>query len=443
MIVAEWLSAATLAEWVRESRQRTMELIEDLSDEQLRIPQQPYVNPLLWEVAHLSWFSEKFVLRDALQQPPILPQPDAVYDSGRIPHGTRWELALPSRDETLAYMAEVRDRMVDAVLDPACPDVVTHFTLYTVFHEDTHTEALSSARQMVGYPPPKLSGLSHTSVADDDAGPLPGDVEVPGGTHLLGALLGDPFCFDNEKWAHPVEVAPFKIARAPVTQGEFAEFVEDGGYQRPELWGGGEEWLAAQSLDHPVYWRRAGDGWERRHYDQWVPLEPHKPMMHVSYWEAVAYCRWAGRRLPTEAEWEVAAGAEPGSDGFVDARRSSPWGEPYTRVAADTAAGRANLDWRAMDTVDVAALPEGDSAFGVRGMFGNVWEWTASTFRAFPNFEADAYADNSAPFFAEGRKVLRGGAWATRSRYVRLTYRNYFTTERRDVFAGFRTCPLD
>jgi iron(II)-dependent oxidoreductase len=438
--VADWLSPQQLAEWLRESRGRTMELIEDLSDEQLRIPQQPYVNPLLWEVGHLSWFSEKFVLREALQQPPILVQPDAIYDSGAIPHGTRWELTLPSREDTLAYMAEVRDRMVEAVLDPACSDVVMHFALYTVFHEDTHTEALSSARQLVGYPPPKLSGLSHTSTAEADAGALPGDVEVPGGTHLLGALRGDPFCFDNEKWAHPVEVAPFAIARAPVTQGEFAEFVADGGYQRPELWGAGEAWLARTGAQHPTYWRPAGDGWERRVYDQWVPLEPHKPMMHVSYWEAAAYCRWAGRRLPTEAEWEVAAGAEPGSTGLVDARRATPWGDPYARVAVETAQGRANLDWRAMDTVDVAAHPDGDSAFGVRGMLGNVWEWTASPFWAFPNFEADAYADNSAPFFGDHRRVLRGGSWATRSRYVRVTYRNYFTPERRDVFAGFRTC---
>lgn len=442
MNVAEWLSAETLADWLRESRQRTMELIEDLSDEELRIPQQPYVNPLLWEVAHLSWFSEKFVLRDALQRPPLLPQPDALYDSGAIPHGTRWELALPSRDETLRYMAEVRDRMVEAVLDPACTDVVKHFTLYTILHEDTHTEAMTSARQMVGYPPPKLSGLSHTSAAEDGGGPLDGDVEIPGGTHLLGALMRDPICFDNEKWAHPVELEPFRIARAPVTQGEFAEFVEDGGYQRPELWGGGEDWLARTGSPHPGYWRRAGDGWERRHFDQWVPLEPHKPMVHLSWWEAAAYCRWAGRRLPTEAEWEVAAGAEPGADGFVDARRESPWGGPHP-PDPETAAACANLDWRAMDTVDVAAHPAGDSAFGVRGMFGNVWEWTSSVFRPYPNFEADAYADNSAPFFGEGRRVLRGGAWATRSRYIRLTYRNYFTPERRDVFAGLRTCALE
>jgi iron(II)-dependent oxidoreductase len=419
-----------------------MELIEDLSDEELRIPQQPYVNPLLWEVAHLSWFSEKFVLRDALQQPSLRPQPDALYDSGAIPHGTRWELALPSREDTLSYMGEVRDRMVEAVLEARCTDVVTHFTLYTILHEDTHTEAMTSARQMVGYPPPKLSGLSHTSAAEEGAGSLEGDVEIPGGTHLLGALMRDPICFDNEKWAHPVRVEPFKIARAPVTQGEFAEFVEDGGYQRPELWGGGEDWLARTGAPHPAYWRRAGDGWERRHFDQWVPLEPHKPMVHISWWEAAAYCRWAGRRLPTEAEWEVAAGAEPGADGFVDARRETPWGGPHP-PDPETAAACANLDWRAMDTVDVAAHPAGDSAFGVRGMFGNVWEWTSSVFRPYPNFEADAYADNSAPFFGGGRRVLRGGAWPTRSRYIRLTYRNYFTPERRDVFAGLRTCALD
>lgn len=423
-----------LAQWVRDARQRTMDLVADLDDDQLVGPLLPTVNPLLWEIGHLSWFSEKFVLRDALGQPPILPQADAIWDSGAIPHDTRWNLTLPSRAETLAYMERVRDRIVERVLDPACTDVVRHFARYTVFHEDTHTEAITYTRQTLGYPAPTVPGLAGTSTADADAGGLAGDVQIPGGVHLLGALRSDPFVYDNEKWAHPVDVAPFAIARAPVTQGEFAAFVDDGGYTRPELWGAGEDWLQTSGATHPLYWRREGDGWMRRHFDRWVPLEPARPVMHLCYWEAAAFCRWAGRRLPTETEWEVAAGAEPDGGGFRDARRPAPWG------AREATPDDANLDWRAMDTVDVAAHAAGDSAFGVRQMFGNVWEWTASTFRPYPNFEQDAYRDNSWPWFAEGRKVLRGGAWATRARYVRTTYRNYFTPDRRDVIAGFRTC---
>ncbi|MPZ87498.1 MAG: ergothioneine biosynthesis protein EgtB [Nitriliruptorales bacterium] len=428
------MTGEQLAAWVHDARQRTMDLVADLDDDQLVGPVLPTVNPLIWEIGHLSWFSEKFVLRDALGEPPIIPHADALWDSGAIPHDTRWRLSLPSRKETLAYMAEVRDRTVERLLDRRCTDVVRHFALYAVLHEDTHTEAITYTRQRLCYPAPQLPDLVGTSAADAGAGPLPGDVEVPGGTHLLGALRSDPFAYDNEKWAHPVEIAPFAIARAPVTQSEFAAFVDDGGYTRPELWGAGEQWLRSSGARQPLYWRREGDGWQRRDFDGWVALEPHRPVIHLSFWEAAAHCRWAGRRLPTEAEWEVAASAEPGEGSLRDVRRPHPWGDE------PTAPEHANLEWRAMGTVDVAAHPAGDSAFGLRGMIGNAWEWTASTFSPYPNFEQDAYRDNSWPWFAEGRKVLRGGAWATRARYIRTTYRNYFTTERRDVLAGFRTC---
>ncbi len=429
------LTGDQLAEWVADARRRTMDLVADLDDDQLVGPLLPTVNPLLWEIGHLSWFSEKFVLRDALREPPIIPQADAIWDSGAIPHDTRWHLALPSREETLAYMAQVRDRTVERLLDPRCTDVVRHFALYAVFHEDTHTEAITYTRQTLGYPAPTLPGLSDTSPADTDAGALAGDVAVPGGRLLLGALRCDPFAYDNEKWAHPVEVAPFAIARAPVTQAEFAAFVDDGGYTRPQLWADGEQWRHAAAAQHPLYWRRDGDRWQRRDFDRWRDLEPHRPVSHVNWWEASAYCRWAGRRVPTEAEWELVAGAEPGAGGLYDVRRRRPWGD------APTGPEHVNLEWRALGTVDVAAHPAGDSAFGVRGLLGNVWEWTASTLRPYPNFEQDAYRDNSWPAFAEGRKVLRGGAWPTRARYVRTGYRNYFTPERRDVIAGFRTCP--
>jgi len=428
------LTAEQLSAWVCDARQRTMDLVADLDDEQLVGPLLPTVNPLLWEIGHLSWFSERFVLREALQEAPILPHGDALYDSGAIPHDTRWRLRLPSREETLAYMTTVRDRTVERVLDPRCTDVARHLALYAVLHEDAHTEAITYTRQTLGYPAPQLSGLSGTATADAGAGALPGDVEVPGGTHLLGALRGDRFAYDNEKWGHPVQVAPFSMARAAVTQAQFAEFVEDGGYTRPDLWGAGEAWLDATEAKSPVYWRSSGGGWQRRHFDRHVDLEPHRPLSHVCCWEAEAFCRWAGRRLPTEAEWEVAAGAEPGTGGFADARRTHPWGDQ------PTAAGHANLDWRAGGPVDVAAHPDGDSAFGIRGLFGNVWEWTASTFSPYPNFEPDAYRNNSEPWFAENRKVLRGGSWATRSRYVRVPFRNYFQPGRSDVIAGFRTC---
>ncbi|MDP8960828.1 MAG: SUMF1/EgtB/PvdO family nonheme iron enzyme [Actinomycetota bacterium] len=435
--LAQWVPAKDLAEWVRDARQRVMELVADLDDEQLVGPMLPTVNPILWEIGHLAWFQERFLLRSALSETALIPHCDALWDSGAIPHDTRWFLDLPARAETLAYMGEVRDRAVDRVLRPDVSDAVRHFAVYTVFHEDTHTEALTYTRQTLGYAPPALAGVGGTAPGEAfSAGGLAGDVEVSGGEFLLGATGAEPFIYDNEKWGHRVHIAPFSIARAAVTQEEFAAFVADGGYERVELWTPeGWSWRVAIGAEHPAYWRREAGGWQRRHFDSWVDLEPHKPVVHVCWYEADAYCRWSGRRLPTEAEWEFAATGGVETNGGSPRKRRYPWGDDPPRPED------ANVDWRAMDTVDVGALGAGDSPFGCRQMIGNVWEWTASTFLPYPNFEPDAYRDNSEPWFGS-RKVLRGGAWATRARYIRTTYRNYFTPDRRDVFAGLRTCAL-
>jgi ergothioneine biosynthesis protein EgtB len=425
-----------LAGWVTDCGQRALELVADLDDAQLVGPLLPTVNPLLWELGHLAWFQEKFVLREACGQPPILDYGDALYDSGAIPHDTRWRLVLPSREETSAYVRLVADRVAAEVLRPDATDVVRHFARYTVHHYDMHTEAFTYTRQTLGLPRPKLSGLTEAGAfaeasapapADADAGAVTGDAELPGGRFLLGALRSDPFVYDNEKWAHQVEVAPFAIARAAVTQAEFAAFVDDGGYTDTHLWSDGGAWLSATGATHPVYWRRGSGGWQRRHFDTWLDLEPNLPVHHVCWWEADAYCRWAGRRLPTEAEWEFAAtgGATP--------KPLYPWGD------ARPSAARAATDWRSTGPADVGAHAAGDSPAGCRQMIGNVWEWTASDFTGYPNFERDAYFENSEQFFGE-RKVLRGGAWMTRGRMLRSTLRNYFTQERRDVLAGFRTC---
>lgn len=256
---------------------------------------------------------------------------------------------------------------------------------------------------------------------------------------MLGGTPQLPFVFDNEKWAYPVLVAPFRMAKAAVTNAEFAGFVDERGYTRRELWSyEGWRWRIRSEAEHPAYWRRRESNWQRRHYDAWVELEPHHPVVHVNWYEAEAYCNWAGRRLPTEPEWELAASAAPGVDGngIQPGKRRYPWGDtPPTPH-------QANLDGARLGCLDVAALPQGDSAFGCRQMIGNVWEWTASPFYPFPGYIVDhPYREYSAPWFGD-QKVLRGGCWATRARLIRNTYRNFFTPERRDVFAGFRTCAL-
>lgn len=424
-----------LAAWVRDARSRTIELVADLSDEQLIGPRLPIVNPLLWEIGHVAWFQEKWVLREAGGEAPLRADADSLYDSAAIPHDTRWNLPLPSRADTIAYMLAVRDRILERIERGKLTERDRYFITLAVFHEDMHTEAFTYARQTLGYPAPVFSGLALPDPGE--AGPLPGDVEIPGGRFLQGALREEPFVFDNEKWAHPVEVRPFAIARAAVTQAGFAEFVEDQGYRRKELWSEpGWRWREGAGAEHPVYWKREAAGrWMRRDFDRWAPLEPHRPVLHINWWEAEALCNWAERRLPTELEWEVAASAAVAhrSTELADVKRRFPWGDDLPAPEC------ANLGWRALGAGEVGGLSAGDSAFGCRQMIGNVWEWTASAFRPYPGFEPDPYREYSQPWFGT-HKVLRGGAWPTQPRLLRNTLRNFYTPDRRDVWAGFRTC---
>jgi iron(II)-dependent oxidoreductase len=417
----------TIAAWVDDARRTTFALVEGLDDRQLLGPQLEIVNPLLWELGHLAWFQEYFVLRQLAGREPLRPDADALWNSSTVAHDIRWELPLPSRAETIAYMDAVREAVVEEVLRADASRELLEMALYTVFHEDWHDEAIAYTHQTHGWPAPALLDGA-PAVAGERSVPAGGDAELSGGVLELGARPQDGFVFDNEKWSHPVEVSPFRIAREAVTQGEFAQFVDDGGYRRAELWSEeGWRWRESAGAAHPVYWRRSDGGWERRSFDRWVALEPAVAVVNVNWFEAQAFCRWAGRRLPTEAEWELAASGDPSH------KRRYPWGEE------PPSAERANLDLRAGGPLPVAALPAGDSAHGVRQLLGNVWEWTASTFEPYPGFEPDRYEDNSQPWFGS-RKVLRGGSFATRGRLVRNTLRNYFPPDRRDVWAGFRTC---
>jgi iron(II)-dependent oxidoreductase len=434
------LSSAALAGVVQDTRARTLALVADLEEAQFEVPQLGLVNPFRWELGHVTFFYEAFVLQMLGQTTPLLAGAEDLYDSFKIDHEDRWSLPLPSREQTFAYMQRVLDAVVERLHGHTPSASETYLYLLSVLHEDMHGEALTYMRQTLSYPVPQLDGLSTADLpAALGRGPWPGDVDVPGGAFSLGATPDQPFVFDNEKWAHVVDVAPFRMARAPVTNAEFAAFVEDGGYQRRDWWSyQGWVWRTKARAQHPFYWQRDGQGWLQRHFDTLVPLAPHAPVVHVTWYEAEAYCQWAGRRLPTEAEWEMAASAEPTADGrgITGRKRRYPWGdEPPTPA-------HANLDTRVVRCVDVAAFPAGDSAFGCRQMAGNIWEWTASAFYPFPGYLVDEpYREYSAPWFGY-RKVLKGGAWATRARLAYNTYRNFFPPARHDVYAGFRTCAI-
>ena len=420
-----------LLDGMEDARKRTLTLMEGLDAQQLMGPKLPIVNPLRWEMGHTAYFYEYWILRQHLGLDPVLESVDQLYDSINIAHADRWDLPLPRLEETLAYMAEVHAQIRQRVEDDG-PDPKRDYLLeYAIYHEDMHTEAFTYTRQTLEYPSPAIG----TVAVDLMRGRLEGDAEIPGGTFMLGAQPEDGFVFDNEKWAHAVEVSPFSIARAAVSNAEYAAFVDAGGYRDESLWDAeGLAWLRQSGLQCPRYWRRSAGGWEMRRFDAWEPLCPDAAVMHVCWHEARAYCRWAGRRLPTELEWEVAAAGQPDGQGKLSqGKRRYPWGDGSPSPL------RANLDGVALGTIAVGALPESDSAFGCRQMIGNVWEWTEDTFSPYPGFTPDMYQDYSQPLFGN-TKALRGGAWATRGRMIRNTWRTYYGPERNDVFAGFRTC---
>jgi ergothioneine biosynthesis protein EgtB len=428
-----------LIENLREARQRTLQLVEDLDDDQMIGPHLAIVNPLRWEIGHVAWFQEYWLLRHVCGRSPILPGGDALYDSANVAHDTRWDLILPKKSDTVAYMMRTLEdvkqyiggRFSTGDAGSSGSDA-EYFLSLALFHEDMHGEAITYTRQTLGYSAPQLTQSNNPSKSEALDPIESGDAFIPGGSFMLGNTAAKGFVFDNEKQPFQVGVQPFAISRTATTNKEYLAFVDDAGYQRRELWcADGWEWRERVGANHPVYWRLDGGQWWRRNFDEVVRLEPNLPVLHVNWFEADAYCRWAGRRLPTEVEWEMAASTETSSN----RKLRFPWGDDKPTST------HANLDSTFMGCVDVTALSGGDSRYGCRQMIGNTWEWTATDFQPYPGFVAGPYKEYSAPWFGN-HKVLRGGCWATRSRLINNTYRNFYTPDRRDVWAGFRTCAL-
>jgi iron(II)-dependent oxidoreductase len=417
-----------------DARRVELALFEGLSDAQMLGPRAHFVEPPIWELGHVGWFQEYWVLRHLDAATTLLPGSDGIYDSFDVPYTGRWDHAYPSRGATLAYIGEVLRRAVQRLESREPSGEEAYFYTLATQHEDMHAENLTLIQHTLGYGRPRFCHFDPIWASPPlDEAYRPGDMSVPGGAFLLGATPDEPFVFDNEKWAHPVEVKSFRISSTPVTNAEFQAFVEDEGYRRRDCWSRrGWEWRRRDGVEHPLFWVRGGDGrWYVRRFADIVPLEPWHPVVHVNWYEAEAFCRWAGRRLPTEVEWEMAATLDPASG----RKRRFPWGD--TPPTPD----RASLDYRAGGTIDVRALPAGDSAVGCRQMIGNLWEWVDDTFQPYPGFVCDPYREYSQPHFGE-KKVLKGGAWTTRSRLIRTTWRNFYKRHRRNILAGFRTVAL-
>ncbi len=416
MVAASPRSADALAAALIEAREYTKSLYAHLTAAQRRFPFGSNVNPADWELGHVGWFQEYWCVRtrpeDAtgIRAPSRLAGADALWNSSTVPHATRWSLPLPDWHGIHTYLdATLADTLAGL---QRSRNGERYFFELALYHEDMHAEALLMTLQTLALPvPPTLRGA--VPVATAVPAPAP-DMLFAGGLVPMGASPNAPssrFVFDNEKWAHPVAVGPFSMATGCVTNAQFAAFVDAGGYQARELWtAAGWTWRQQSGAAHPGHWKRAPAGWIQRRFDRWHAVDPALPVLHVNAHEAEAYCRFARRRLPTEAEWEFAATHTPMADAAVlDHAQDGP-------VASGGGAHMAHL-------------------------LGNVWEWTASTFMPYPGFAADPYADYSAPWFGDHR-VLRGGSFATRSRLVHAGFRNFYKPDRADPFAGFRTCAL-
>ena len=409
-----------IARRLDEVRARTMLLVEQLSDDALNAVHSPLMSPIVWDLGHIATFEDLWLAHSAFGKDMLRERLGQVYDPNAAPRSARGELPYLRSADTFEYMDQVRERVFDlldgADLSPESSPLLRDAFVFEMVlrHEQQHTETILQTLQLMTsekYAPPQRRDL-------DAAEPVTGDVLVRGGPVQLGAGPTG-FAYDNERPRHVREVDTFRIDRVPVTNAAFCEFIADGGYERRELWSAdGWAWRRDEDATAPQYWRRVGDEWLVRSFGEWTELDPALPVCHVSWFEADAFSRWAGRRLPTEAEWEKAAA------GAVDD------------------AGSSNLDQLAYGCAPAGAYPAGESACGARQMLGDVWEWTSSGFDAYPGFEAFPYPEYSQDFFGGPFKVLRGGSWATQAGAVTVTFRNWDYPQRRQIFAGFR-CASD
>jgi iron(II)-dependent oxidoreductase len=427
----DWKERARSA--LERSRARLLALVDPLPEAALVQQHSELMSPPVWDLAHVANYEEQWLLR-ALGAGAITDgHLDAVYDAFRHPRRTRSGLPLLGVSETLAYLAKVRERALrhlDALEPPGAeatgPLLAEGFVYGMVAqHEQQHVETLLATLQLaedIGVEPPP----------GNTPGPFrsqgPSEVLVPAGSFEMGS--NDPWAYDNERPKHPVALDAFFIDRFPVTNGEFQRFIEAGGYAERRLWSQpGWAHRSSAGLDSPLFWRRTASGWERRRFSRWEQVPPDEPVCHVCWYEAEAYARWRGRRLPTEAEWEKAAAWNP-----EGGSRRWPWGNEHPDQH------RANLWPAGAQPFAVGTLPAGAGACGAEQLVGDVWEWTASNFLPYPGFRAFPYREYSEVFFGNEYKVLRGGAWTVAPDVMRNTFRNWDYPIRRQIFAGFRCC---
>ncbi|MCC3771938.1 ergothioneine biosynthesis protein EgtB [Streptomyces sp. UNOC14_S4] len=413
------------------ARERTAALTDCVDERELTSQHSPLMSPLVWDLAHIGNQEELWLLRAVGGRDALRPEIDSVYDAFQHPRAERPALPLLPPAEARTYVADVRGRVLDLLSTAplhGTPLVTAAFAFGMIAqHEQQHDETMLITHQL--RQGPAALAAPEPPPAAPDAGLLPPEVRVEGGPFTMGTST-EPWALDNERPAHIRVVPPFFIDTLPVSNGAYLRFVEDGGYEDRRWWHPeGWEQVRAHRLRAPLFWRREGTGWVRRRFGTVEPVPPDEPVLHVGWYEAAAYAAWAGRRLPTEEEWEKAARHDPASG----RSRRYPWGD------ADPTPEHANLGQRHLRPAPVGAYAAGASPLGVRQLIGDVWEWTASDFLPYPGFRAFPYREYSEVFFGPAYKVLRGGSFAVDPVACRGTFRNWDLPVRRQIFAGFRT----
>jgi iron(II)-dependent oxidoreductase len=402
------------------ARERTLALT-DLDEIELTTVHNPLMGPLVWDLAHVGQQEDFWLLRsgDLGRDAVLPPEVDRLYDAFLHPRAERPSLPLLTPRESRLFISDVRGRVLDRL--DRTEDLFPYAMV--VQHEQQHDETMLATHQLRDGVPLLGRGASLPP-----GRPAPHDaVLVPAGEFVLGVDADDePWSLDNERPAHTVDLAAFRIARFPVTNAEWQAFIDDGGYDTRRWWSvpGWQHRLDA-GLDAPQFWSKDGS---RRRFGIVEDVPPDEPVQHIGFYEAEAFAAWSGARLPTEVEWEKACAWDP----TVGRRRRWPWGdEPPTSE-------RANLGGEALRPAPVGAYPAGASAYGVEQLVGDVWEWTSSVIAPWPGFTPMLYATYTEPFFGQDLRVLRGGSWAVGATTIRPSFRNWDLPIRRQIFSGVR-----
>jgi iron(II)-dependent oxidoreductase len=419
------LPAVRAVEALDEGRRRTLALVASLSESDLARVHSPLMSPLVWDLAHIAAYEDLWLVHRYGERPLLHEDLAATYDAFETPRALRGDIELLDPARARDYLNEVRARTLEVIDERGVGDGLLHEMVLR--HEHQHDETMLQTLQLARLPDYSLE--SQVSLPEGPTVTHKGleMIEIPAGPCTIGASA-DRFAYDNERPRHRTDVRGYLIGRTPVTNATYLTFVEGGGYERREWWSDeGWAWKEEYDITRPGAWTADHAGEWR--LGQLEPLHPDRPVVHVSWFEADAFARAHGARLPTEVEWEKAAAWDQDSG----RARRYPWGE-----GAPVAGVHANLDQRGCGTAPAGAYPEGRSAYGLLGTIGDVWEWTSSRFDGYPGFVAHPYPEYSEVFFGQGYRVLRGGSWATRARVATPSFRNWDHPQRRQIFAGIR-----